>query len=134
MDSQKDGSTDRYKHEQSKSGNTNDFIYFNFFAISSNQISIIFQIPQEGCKTGNQTQTPLVLCTYTVFKPVQVRPVSGEGVMLCVCPTSRGQCRDEDRLQRDEDLAEGRLFHQPFQLLKVDAHAEGGAVTVHLKQ
>lgn len=58
--------------------------------------------------------------------------MAGEGVVLRVCPASGGQSGDEDRLQRDEDLAEGRLLHQTFELLEVDAHAEGGAVAVHL--
>lgn len=58
--------------------------------------------------------------------------MAGEGVVLRVCTASRGQRRDEDGLQRDEDLAEGRLLHQTFELLEVDAHAEGGAVAVHL--
>lgn len=53
--------------------------------------------------------------------------------MLCVRPAGGGQRGDEDRLQRDQDLAEGGLLHQTFQLLEVDAHAEGGAVTIHLK-
>lgn len=84
-------------------------------------------------ETGREIQTP-ISPTYTVFKAVQVRPVSGEGVMLCVRPASRGQRRDEDGLERDEDLAEGGLLHQPLQLLEVNAHAEGGAVTVHLNE
>lgn len=59
--------------------------------------------------------------------------MSGEGVVLRVRPAGRWQCGDEDRLQRDQDLAEGRLLHQTFQLLEVNAHAEGGAVTIHLR-
>lgn len=59
--------------------------------------------------------------------------MSGEGVMLCVCSACGGQCWDEDRLQRDQDLTEGRLLHQTLQLLEVNAHTEGRAVTIHLK-
>ena len=58
--------------------------------------------------------------------------MSGEGVMLRVGPASRGQCGDEHGLQRDQDLAEGGLLHQPLQLLEVHSHAEAGAVAVHL--
>lgn len=70
---------------------------------------------------------------YDVVKAVQIGPVPGKGIVLGVCPTSRGQRRDEDGLQRDEDLAEGGLLHQTFELLEVDAHAEGGAVAVYLQ-
>ena len=71
--------------------------------------------------------------SYNVFKAVQVRPVSRKGIMLCVRPAGGGQRRDEDRLQRDQDLAEGGLLHHTFQQLEVDTHAESGAVTIHLK-
>lgn len=50
--------------------------------------------------------------SYRVFKAIEVRPVSWERVVLRVGPAGRGKCRDEDRLQRDQDLAEGRLLHQ----------------------
>lgn len=70
--------------------------------------------------------------SYRVFKAIEVRPVSWERVVLRVRPAGIGKRRDEDRLQRDQDLAEGRLLHQSLQLLEVNAHAEGGAVTVHL--
>lgn len=56
----------------------------------------------------------------------------GKGVVLGVCPASRGQRGDEDGLQRDEDLAEAGLLHQTLELLEVDADAEGGAVAVNL--
>ena len=59
--------------------------------------------------------------------------MSGEGVVLRVGSSRGGQRGDEHRLQGDQDLAEGRLLHQTLQLLEVDAHAEGGAVTVHLE-
>lgn len=71
--------------------------------------------------------------SYSIFKASQVRPVSREGVVLGVCPSSTGQRGDEDRLQRDQDLAERRLLHQTFELLEVNHHTEDGDVTVHLK-
>lgn len=57
----------------------------------------------------------IAMCfSYSVFKAIEVGPVSWESVMLCVRPTSRGKRRNEDRLQRDQDLAEGWLLHQPL--------------------
>ena len=54
--------------------------------------------------------------------------------MLGAGPAGGGQGGDEERLQGDEDLAEGGLLHQPLQLLEVDTHAQGGVVAVHLER
>ena len=88
---------------------------------------------QKNTYDNNNHLTPSLPISYNVFEAVQVGPVSGKSVVLCVCPASRGQRRNEDRLQGDQDLAEGRLLHHTFELLEVNAHAEGGAVTIHLE-
>ncbi len=52
--------------------------------------------------------------------------------MFAVGSSSGRQGGYKDRLQGDEDLTEGGLFHQFLQHFEVYTHAEGAAVPIHL--
>lgn len=55
-----------------------------------------------------------------------------EGVVGGVGAACGGQRGDEDRLKRDEDLAEGGILHQQLETLEMHTHAEVGTVPIHL--
>lgn len=70
--------------------------------------------------------------TDCVIKATEVDPVSWKDIVFGVGSSSGRQGGYKDRLQGDEDLTEGGLFHQFLQHFEVYTHAEGAAVPVHL--